>query len=143
MTTQASQAKGSDAAAATTAQQQQQSGRRSWKKPALIGLGAAAATAGITSLAIAEEEADHGLHAPEFPWSHSGFFSAYDHASIRRGHQVSIHGTDMPSVISQPSVSPDYPAWMIKICCHLLFMLQDLQLHDLDTLWKLARKFIS
>ncbi|KAK9852095.1 hypothetical protein WJX84_007423 [Apatococcus fuscideae] len=88
VTTQASQAKGSDAAAATTAQQQQQSGRRSWKKPALIGLGAAAATAGITSLAIAEEEADHGLHAPEFPWSHSGFFSAYDHASIRRGHQV-------------------------------------------------------
>ncbi len=89
VTTQASQANASEAVAVAAAQQQeQQSGRRSWKKPALIGLGAAAATAGITGLAIAEEEADHGLHAPEFPWSHSGFFSAYDHASIRRGHQV-------------------------------------------------------
>lgn len=88
--TQASQASASENAAAATAQQQQ-SGKRSWKKPALIGLGAAVATAGITGLAIAEEEADHGLHAPEFPWSHSGFFSAYDHASIRRGHQVIQH----------------------------------------------------
>ena len=85
--TQASQATTTENVAAAGSQQQQ-SGRRSWKKPALIGLGAAAATAGITGLAIAEEEADHGLHAPEFPWSHSGFFSAYDHASIRRGHQV-------------------------------------------------------
>lgn len=29
-----------------------------------------------------------GLHPPEYPWSHSGLFSAYDHAAIRRGHQV-------------------------------------------------------
>lgn len=29
-----------------------------------------------------------GLHPPEFPWPHSGLFSAYDHAAIRRGHQV-------------------------------------------------------
>ncbi|KAK9822954.1 hypothetical protein WJX74_008523 [Apatococcus lobatus] len=90
--TQAAQASGGETVAAAAAQQQQQqqhqSGQRSWKKPALIGAGAAVATAGLTSLAIAEEEADHGLHAPEFPWSHSGFFSAYDHASIRRGHQV-------------------------------------------------------
>lgn len=35
-----------------------------------------------------EEEAEMGLHPPEFPWPHSGLFSAYDHAAIRRGHQV-------------------------------------------------------
>lgn len=35
-----------------------------------------------------EEEAEMGLHPPEYPWSHSGLFSAYDHAAIRRGHQV-------------------------------------------------------
>ena len=29
-----------------------------------------------------------GLHPPEYPWPHTGLFSAYDHASIRRGHQV-------------------------------------------------------
>ena len=29
-----------------------------------------------------------GLHAPQYPWDHAGLFSAYDHAAIRRGHQV-------------------------------------------------------
>ena len=28
------------------------------------------------------------LHAAQMPWPHNGFFSSYDHASIRRGHQV-------------------------------------------------------
>ena len=28
------------------------------------------------------------LHAGQYPWPHQGFFSSYDHASIRRGHQV-------------------------------------------------------
>lgn len=32
--------------------------------------------------------AEHGLHAPEFGWSHNGMFDAFDHASIRRGYQV-------------------------------------------------------
>lgn len=59
--------------------------RFSWKKAALVGLGTGIAGVG---LALAEEEAEHGLHAPSYPWSHSGHFSAYDHASIRRGHQV-------------------------------------------------------
>lgn len=58
-----------------------------------LAFGAAAATAGALAfaaapLAFAEEEADHGLHPPHFPWSHSGLFSAYDHQAIRRGHQV-------------------------------------------------------
>lgn len=31
---------------------------------------------------------EHGLHAPEFDWSHNGPFNSFDHASIRRGYQV-------------------------------------------------------
>ena len=50
--------------------------------------GSVAAAAGGLGFVLAEEESEHGLHAPEYPWSHNGWFSAYDHASIRRGHQV-------------------------------------------------------
>ncbi|SPO31115.1 probable CYT1 - cytochrome c1, heme protein [Ustilago trichophora] len=32
--------------------------------------------------------ADEGLHPPKYPWSHSGVFETFDHASIRRGYQV-------------------------------------------------------
>ena len=28
------------------------------------------------------------IHAPSLPWAHYGMFSAFDHGSIRRGHQV-------------------------------------------------------
>ena len=59
--------------------------RFSWKRAALTGLGIGVAGVG---LALLEEEAEHGLHAPQFPWSHGGLFSAYDHASLRRGHQL-------------------------------------------------------
>jgi ubiquinol-cytochrome c reductase cytochrome c1 subunit len=31
---------------------------------------------------------EEGLHPPHFPWSHSGVFDSFDHASIRRGYQV-------------------------------------------------------
>lgn len=31
---------------------------------------------------------EHGLHAPNFDWSHNGPFNSFDHASIRRGYQV-------------------------------------------------------
>jgi len=55
-----------------------------WAAAGAAGL----AAAGAGAVALAEEEADHGLHAPHFPWSHEGLFSAYDHAAIRRGHQV-------------------------------------------------------
>ena len=66
----------------------QQSGRAawSWQKKAAVGLGVAAV--GGVGLALMEEEAEMGLHPPEYPWPHTGLFSAYDHASIRRGHQV-------------------------------------------------------
>lgn len=61
------------------------SSRFSWKKAILAGLGIGVAGVG---LALLEEEAEHGLHSAEYPWSHAGLFSSYDHASIRRGHQV-------------------------------------------------------
>ncbi|KAJ1652979.1 cytochrome c1 [Dispira simplex] len=32
--------------------------------------------------------ADEGLHAPSYPWPHSGMFDTFDSASIRRGYQV-------------------------------------------------------
>lgn len=32
--------------------------------------------------------AEHGLHTPNFPWSHNGPLETFDHASIRRGYQV-------------------------------------------------------
>lgn len=28
------------------------------------------------------------VHVPEYPWRHSGYFSSFDHASLRRGFQV-------------------------------------------------------
>ncbi|KAK6153690.1 hypothetical protein DH2020_013329 [Rehmannia glutinosa] len=34
------------------------------------------------------DEAEHGLDCPSYPWPHKGILSSYDHASIRRGHQV-------------------------------------------------------
>ncbi|CAI5486930.1 unnamed protein product [Closterium sp. Naga37s-1] len=49
--------------------------------------GAVLGVAALADVARADE-AEHGLHAPAYPWSHDGIFSSYDHASIRRGHQV-------------------------------------------------------
>eukprot|EP00210_Caulerpa_lentillifera_P006348 g6064.t1 len=36
----------------------------------------------------AEDESEHGLPPGDYPWSHNGWFSSYDHAAIRRGHLV-------------------------------------------------------
>lgn len=52
---------------------------------ALMGLAAGVAGA---SFAVSADEADHGLHAPDYPWSHTGMLDAFDHGSIRRGFQV-------------------------------------------------------
>lgn len=74
-----------DAASAQSAEQKARSGW-SWQKKAALGLGATAV--GGLGFALMEEEAEMGLHAPQYPWDHAGLFSAYDHAAIRRGHQV-------------------------------------------------------
>jgi ubiquinol-cytochrome c reductase cytochrome c1 subunit len=57
----------------------------------LAGAAGAAAGAALASSALtasADHEGEHGLEAPHYPWSHSGPFDAFDHASIRRGFQV-------------------------------------------------------
>jgi ubiquinol-cytochrome c reductase cytochrome c1 subunit len=46
-----------------------------------------AAGAGAVGSAAADE-AEEGLEVPDYPWPHESIFSAYDAASIRRGHQV-------------------------------------------------------
>lgn len=40
------------------------------------------------SEAQAMTAAEHGLHAPSYPWAHKGPFETFDHAAIRRGYQV-------------------------------------------------------
>ncbi|DBA66029.1 TPA: hypothetical protein ACH3X2_003037 [Trebouxia sp. C0005] len=75
-------------AAAISTDAQKAGKSRSWlKRGGIAALGAATA-AGFGAYALAEEESEHGLHAPDYPWNHEGYFSSYDHASIRRGHQV-------------------------------------------------------
>ena len=75
------------AATAGTQQQSakdQQQGMRSM----LAAAAAAAAVLGLGAGIATADEAEHGLHAPQYPWPHEGFFSSYDHRSIRRGFQV-------------------------------------------------------
>ncbi|KAL7152513.1 hypothetical protein ABFS83_04G102900 [Erythranthe nasuta] len=49
-----------------------------------------AGASGILSCATIAyaDEAEHGLDSPSYPWPHKGILNSYDHASIRRGHQV-------------------------------------------------------
>jgi ubiquinol-cytochrome c reductase cytochrome c1 subunit len=57
-------------------------------------LGSAAILTGGCGLALAMQElqpvhaGELELHPPQYPWSHSGAFNTFDHAAIRRGHQV-------------------------------------------------------
>lgn len=81
---QAANASTEAAAAASGSAQQEQP--RKWSRGVLAVAGVGAAAAGLT-FAMADE-AEHGLAAPSYPWSHHGWLSAFDHASIRRGHQV-------------------------------------------------------
>jgi cytochrome c1 len=64
-----------------------QAGGAGWRRGAALAAGLAGFAA-MGSVALAEDESEHGLHAPRHPWPHDGIFSAYDHAAIRRGHQV-------------------------------------------------------
>jgi len=45
-------------------------------------------TAASLSLVVAADEAEHGMHPVQYPWSFSGYWDSYDHAALRRGHQV-------------------------------------------------------
>lgn len=80
---------------------------------------ATVATAGLTSYyaylywnpAHAMTDAEHGLHAPAYPWSHNGVLDTFDHQSIRRGYQVyrevcsSCHSLDLVAWRSLVGVS--------------------------------------
>ena len=65
--------------------------KASWVKDAL-GL-AGVVTAGVgfyyaTESGAGAVYASDALHPPSYPWDHTGWTDTYDHASIRRGHQV-------------------------------------------------------
>lgn len=61
-------------------------GGKSFKALAFLGAGMTGLL-GLGGIAYADE-AEHGLASPNYTWPHSGILSSYDHASIRRGHQV-------------------------------------------------------
>lgn len=71
-----------------TSKNTEQTARTVWSRKTKAALGLGAAAVGGVGYALMEEESEHGLHAPSYPWPHAGLFSAYDHAAIRRGHQV-------------------------------------------------------
>jgi ubiquinol-cytochrome c reductase cytochrome c1 subunit len=62
-------------------------GIKSLRALALLGVGVSGFLT-FASVASASDEAEHGLDSPNYPWPHEGILSSYDHASIRRGHQV-------------------------------------------------------
>ncbi|KAK1410056.1 hypothetical protein QVD17_36589 [Tagetes erecta] len=65
---------------------QDAAGVKSLRAIALLGAGLSGILS-FTTIAAADE-AEHGLESPSYPWPHQGILSSYDHASIRRGHQV-------------------------------------------------------
>jgi len=78
---------GSEHARAASTSAQAQGGRTafSWAAGAA---GALASVAGLTVVASADHEGEHGLHSVHYPWSHEGMLDSYDHTGIRRGYQV-------------------------------------------------------
>jgi len=59
------------------------------KKAALATLGMFTGVGGAVAYQLDQEvKADLTLHPPHLDWSHGGYFSSLDHASIRRGYQV-------------------------------------------------------
>lgn len=63
--------------------------------------GAALVAAGVGAIGATALANEDSLPPAHHPWDHSGWLSAYDHASIRRGHQVykevcaSCHSMDL------------------------------------------------
>jgi len=52
-----------------------------------LAAGAAAAAAATTAKVTFLDE-DDVVHPPHYPWRHTGYFSSFDHAALRRGFQV-------------------------------------------------------
>ncbi|XP_073536077.1 cytochrome c1, heme protein, mitochondrial [Phyllobates terribilis] len=53
-----------------------------------IGVVAAGGAGLMFALHNSVKATDMELHAPSYPWSHAGYLSSLDHASVRRGYQV-------------------------------------------------------
>eukprot|EP00955_Chlamydomonas_euryale_P110898 366028-Chlamydomonas_euryale.AAC.15 len=75
------------------------------------GGGVLAGLFGASCIASANEVGD-GMHSPEYPWPHNGIFDSYDHASIRRGHQVYTQVRQQPRMpqshlVDTHAYSPD------------------------------------
>ena len=58
---------------------QEMNGARTSRAFTYFGVGVAGLL-GLTGVAYADE-AEHGLHAANYPWSHEGVLSSYDHAA--------------------------------------------------------------
>mmetsp|Transcript_1508 Transcript_1508/g.4152 ORF Transcript_1508/g.4152 Transcript_1508/m.4152 type:complete len:284 (-) Transcript_1508:556-1407(-) len=54
--------------------------------PAAYAVAAATVAASTATVTFLDEE--DVVHAPHYPWRHSGYFSSFDHAALRRGFQV-------------------------------------------------------
>ncbi|KAJ1970628.1 cytochrome c1 [Dimargaris xerosporica] len=73
--------------------QASQATKSSWASTLATATGVAAAGTALSVYLLDRNTshanmADEGLHAPAYPWPHSGMFDTFDHASIRRGYQV-------------------------------------------------------
>merc|ERR1711872_258048 len=53
-----------------------------------LGIFGGGAVGLATALNNSVKASGFDLHTVEFPWTHSGYFSSLDHASIRRGYEV-------------------------------------------------------
>lgn len=59
------------------------------KKALLTAGGLFSGVAGATAYSLDQEvRAELHMHPPSLPWTHGGWFSSLDHASMRRGYQV-------------------------------------------------------
>ena len=55
-------------------------GVKSLRALALLGAGVSGILS-FSTIASADDEAEHGLACPSYPWPHKGILSSYDHAS--------------------------------------------------------------
>jgi ubiquinol-cytochrome c reductase cytochrome c1 subunit len=49
---------------------------------------AAAATVAASTATVTFLDEEDVVHAPHYPWRHTGYFSSFDHGALRRGFQV-------------------------------------------------------
>ena len=75
----------SSSSSSSSSSQASSNNNRGYAAGAALG---ALSVAALSTTVASADEAEHGLHLPQYSWPHDGLFDSYDHASIRRGHQV-------------------------------------------------------